>query len=125
VVRLQECGMGSKMRRITLAALGILWAALPAHAEMTASEFMRNFNSPEKPLIMMYLHGLSEGLDWYNAQVLHDHGRRYFCPPDNLAFTIDQYADVFKRYVDQSPNQSAMPAGMVLLRALEWALPCK
>jgi hypothetical protein len=27
VVRLQECGMGSKMRRIALAALGIFWAA--------------------------------------------------------------------------------------------------
>jgi hypothetical protein len=40
VVRLQECGMGSKMRRITLAALGIFWAALPAHAEMTASELL-------------------------------------------------------------------------------------
>jgi hypothetical protein len=32
--------MGSKMRRITLAALGIFWAALPAHAEMTASELL-------------------------------------------------------------------------------------
>src|ERR1700730_3941119 len=34
----------------------------------TGNEFVQNLNSPAKqPFIMMYLHGLSEGLEWYNG----------------------------------------------------------
>jgi len=112
---------------VSVAAFLALLTVVPtAHAEMTASEFMQNLNTPTKrPFIMMYLHGLSEGLEWYNAQVLQNGGRRLFCPPQNVAFTMDQYVDVMKRFLDEAPNQNGMPAGIVLLRALESALPCR
>lgn len=106
--------------------VAVLATAPTAYAEMTASEFMQNFDAPTKrPLILMYLHGLSEGLEWYNAQVRQNRGQMLFCPPQNLAFTMDQYADVMKRFLNEAPNQNAMPAGVVLLRALQWALPCR
>jgi hypothetical protein len=91
-----------------------------AHSEMTANEFVQNLNSPVKrPFVMMYLHGLSEGLEWYSAGVSNHHGRVLFCPPENVELTMDQYITVFNRYLDQSPNRGGMPAGAVLLMALE------
>jgi hypothetical protein len=68
---------------------------------MTANEFVNNLNSPAKrPFVMMYLHGLSEGLEWYNAGVSNRHGKPLFCPPENVAVTIDQYISVFNRFLD-------------------------
>jgi len=74
---------------------------------------------------MMYLHGLSEGIQWYNADVSNRHRSILFCPLGNVAFTMDQYISIFNRFLDESPNRGGMPAGAVLLMALEWALPCK
>jgi hypothetical protein len=102
----------------TFATFIVFVCAATARSEMTANEFVQNLNYPAKqPFIMMYLHGLSEGLEWYNAGVYNIHEKLLFCHLENVPFTMDQYISIFKRYLDEFPNRGGMPAGAVLLMA--------
>jgi len=92
--------------------------------ELSAREAISKFERSDHDLII-YVSGLANAYDWVNAQSENENTKMLFCPPENIAITVNQNMDILSRFIAAHPTEAKRSLGLVLLEALKDALPCK
>lgn len=107
----------------SLVAGSLALLATPARAEADARTFLERIDRGDEVFLHM-LDGYASGLGWANGYLEHLGRPRLFCPPERLAITAQQNADILRRYVAAEPAAATAPAGLALLYALRATFPC-
>jgi hypothetical protein len=97
--------------------------ASPAHAEADANFFLQKIRDGDKATLYV-LDGYSNAYSWTNVILEKREERPLYCPPEKLAITAEQNADILRRYVERNSFAGTMPAGFALLLALADTFPC-
>jgi len=106
------------MRKFLIGLVGFLALSSQAKAEASANQFLNNQN-PEYAEAL--LDAMATGISWANSHI----DKPMYCPPSNLAITSQQHMEILRQYIQHSPSRGDYPAGAVMIRALEYAFPCK
>lgn len=116
--------------RVWASALAIAFslgvASSPARAEPSAKEVLSLIDKGDQ-VALLILDAYSNGMDWANSELQSRNTPRLYCAPRNLAITANQTADILRQYL-KSPDGSVtshLPAGLILLRALQATFPCE
>ena len=116
------------MKRTSI-ALVLLLAASGASAEMTVKQYLADRDAVNKSafdrLVKPYLHGVGEGLVWANAQLKAQKGTPFFCDPDEVTLTADEYLSVVDSETKQPYVEPEYPIELLLLKGLQRKYPCK
>lgn len=112
-----------------LATTAVLMAlASPARADNewgTTEGFLKDYVAGDA-VARVYIHGVADGLNMYNAREALEGGHnQFFCPPDDTALASDQLVDIMQRFLDKSPKMKSQRVYGVLFFALRDAFPCK
>jgi hypothetical protein len=94
----------------------------------SADKFMQEFkqgSEEHRGLDLLYIKGIAEGMNWVNGYMLRDFHTRYYCPPQKIPFTPEQYIDMIERHLKQKPRLGEKPIGLVLLETLKATIPCE
>ena len=75
-------------------------------------------------LSLLVLDGYANGFEWANTYIEEQGQPRMFCPPERLAITAQQNADILRRHVARVPQSATAPAGLALLFAYRATFPC-
>jgi hypothetical protein len=113
-----------------LAALAVIAAALPAHAQRalniqarTAGEFAdlcaANPKEPQGDAKINFCHGLAQGA--ITVELRHSEGKRPFCPPPSRTETMGE----FVKWVRAMPDRKSTPAVEGFFQFLGERYPCK
>lgn len=113
------------MRKLMVLPAAILAAFLvsPAHAEADANTFLQQVGRGDQTTLYV-LAAYEDGFSWANVVLEKRKVRALYCPPNKLALTADQDADILRRFVKDDAAAGAMPAGLALLLALSSTFPC-
>ena len=112
-----------KLLAIGLAVLVQFAGALPARAEADARTFLQRIDAGEQ-IFLYVLDGYANGFGWANSELKERGQAPLFCPPEDLAITAEQTADILRRFVRERPQAGNAPAGLALLMALQNVFPC-
>jgi hypothetical protein len=111
------------MKRL-LAILTVVLSATPAAAELSAKQLLEMLAVPNNDSAKLYLRGLHHGFSWSNT-VLKSHKQpMLYCEPDKITLADEQALDIMRRHVEKDPSLGTYPAPMILITALQQALPC-
>ena len=93
-------------KKLALAFLIISFLVGDAYG-MTAEEWMTKYKKPasaqEVAILLGYIRGISEGIEWMDAEMAAEYKVRLFCIPDNLALILDQKINTLKVLLDVKP----------------------
>jgi hypothetical protein len=106
-----------------VAGLCALMFGAPARAEADASTFLAGIYGGDATMLMV-LNGYANGISWANSVLAHRGQPRLFCPPDDVAISPEQNAEMLRRYVRDNPRARTVPAGLAMFLALEASFPC-
>jgi hypothetical protein len=112
-----------KSRLLSLTVLALI-AASPVRAEISTQDALKDYDSGSK-IVITYIQGLRQGLEWANAGNRHINQRPLYCPPPKLALSLQQYVSVLKDYMSKHPQLNEEPVGASLLMAAQDAFPCQ
>jgi hypothetical protein len=117
------------MKRLFETALAamVLLAPIRAFAFMSVGAYVAEQDADTRALNKIYLSGIMQGLQTYNAIQVADKQRVIFCIPATLAVTEDQADEILSRWEEPQRGQSVdkLPIGLGLIYALSEAFPCK
>jgi len=115
-------------KKLALAFLIISFLVGDAYG-MTAGEWMTKYKKPasaqEAAILLIYIRGISEGIEWMDAEMAAEYKVRLFCIPDNLALTLDQKINILKVLLDVKPFMDKTRLGLAIKYAYAHAFPCK
>ena len=115
-------------KKLALAFLIISFLVGDAYG-MTAGEWMTKYKKPasaqEAAILLIYIRGISEGIEWMDAEMAAEYKVRLFCIPDNLALTLDQKINILKVLLDVKPFMDKVQLGLAIKDAYVHAFPCK
>lgn len=109
--------------RILLVAASMLITASPAWAQTDARAYMQQIDNGSE-LHLQMLSAIAEGITLANVQVAIRKQPPLFCPPQEMVFTNDQYAEIARQYLKKRPQMGVYPVGLVMVRALVLTFPC-
>jgi hypothetical protein len=116
------------MKRISI-ALAFSLAASSVSAEMTVRQYLADRDAASKAafdrLVKPYLTGVGEGLMWANAQLKAQKSAPFFCDPDEVTLTTDEYLSVVDGETKQPYVEPDYPIELLLLKGLQRKYPCK
>ena len=99
-----------------------------AAAEITAMEFLKNYDSKTgelKVTYLQYLNGTGNGLSWANSLVQKTHPKAaIYCPPGKLKVKAKQCITILRQFVAKDPKFGTWPVGGALMLALKNKWPC-
>ena len=112
----------------TVAAVFTLVLLVPAgiaSAEVTVAEYRKMRNDP---VVTLYLSGVIQGLEWYDAAVQKNGTPRVFCAPGTPGLNRDRYVKTLDNFLE-APGGAAViksnpPIGNALMLAMTQAFPC-
>lgn len=114
--------------RVSKFALALLTAffTLNASAEMTAAQYKKWAHSDNNSIYSAYITGTINAFGWANGDLLAQKQPPLFCPPQNLAIGNQNVYPLLDAFFTNHPGVSDdFPIGLVILRALQGAFPCK
>ena len=95
----------------------------------TAGEWMTKYKKPasaqEAAILLICIRGISEGIEWMDAEMAAEYKVSLFCIPDNLALTLDQKINILKVLLDVKPFMDKTRLGLAIKYAYAHAFPCK
>ena len=119
---------GRMNKKLALAFLIISFLVGDAYG-MTAGEWMTKYKKPasaqEAAILLIYIRGISEGIEWMDAEMQAEYKVRLYCIPDNLALTLDQKINMLKVLLDVKPFMEKVQLGLAIKDAYVYAFPCK
>lgn len=114
--------------RVSKFALALLTAffTLNASAEMTAAQYKKWAHSDNNSVYAAYITGTINAFGWANGDLVAQKQAPLFCPPQNLAIGNQNVYPLLDTFFTNHPGISDdFPIGLVILRALQGAFPCK
>jgi len=112
-----------RLTALTLACAAMIAAAVPAHADVTAKQFLQLVNSEDgRDLGETKLVAMEEGIRTTNAALTS--GSKLYCQPATLVLTGPQIADMLRRAVAANDKLEDQPVSSVVLGVLESTFPC-
>ena len=116
----------SKCAPALLTAFFTLFFTLNASAEMTAAQYKKWAHSDNNSIYSAYITGTINAFGWANGDLLAQKQPPLFCPPQNLAIGNQNVYPLLDAFFTNHPGVSDdFPIGLVILRALQGAFPCK
>jgi hypothetical protein len=116
----------SKFALALLTAFFTLFFTLNASAEMTAAQYKKWAHSDNNSIYAAYITGTINAFGWANGDLLAQKQPPLFCPPQNLAIGNQNVYPLLDAFFTNHPGVSDdFPIGLVILRALQGAFPCK
>jgi hypothetical protein len=95
---------------------------------MTAGEWATKYKKPasaqEVAILLAYVKGASEGVEWMDTEMQSEHKVNIFCIPERLALTLEQRVSMFKKVLNDRPFLSKFRIGAVMIEAYKYAFPC-
>lgn len=106
--------------------LALLSSATPSLAQETAADLlvMLERGGHDRDIGLALVHAYTDGYGWANAEIKGKGQPALFCQPDKLAITGAQATDILRRFLAEDPDSGNYPMGMIMLKALQDALPC-
>lgn len=88
-------------------------------------QFMNPHDKGDKALNEIYLAGVKDGLEAFNASLILQGAPPAFCQPSNFALTSEQAADILTREAKKiGRNIDDVPIAIFLLEGLKETFPC-
>src|SRR5471032_3088069 len=116
----------SKCAPALLTAFFTLFFTLNASAEMTAAQYKKWAHSDNNSIYSAYITGTINAFGWANGDLLAQKQPPLFCPPQNLAIGNQNVYPLLDAFFTNHPGVSDdFPIGILILRALQGAFPCK
>ncbi|CAD6511821.1 hypothetical protein LMG28140_00507 [Paraburkholderia metrosideri] len=107
-------------------ALLTAFFTLNASAEMTAAQYKKWAHVDNNSVYSAYITGTINALGWANGDLLSRKQAPLFCPPQNLAIGNQNVYPLLDEFFTNHPGISDdFPIGILILRALQGAFPCK
>ena len=95
---------------------------------MTAGEWATKYKNPassqEEAILLTYIEGVSEGVQWMDTEMELEGKGNFFCISDNVALTLKQRVSMFKVVLNDRPYLSKFGIGSVMIEAYKYAFPC-
>ena len=95
---------------------------------MTAGEWATKYKKPassqEVAILLAYIKGASEGVQWMDTEMELERKGNFFCISDNIALTLKQRVSMFKKVLNDRPYLSKFRIGSVMIEAYKYAFPC-
>ena len=104
----------------------ISFYTVPAHAEIAQEKYAAVKKSES---FKIYLYGVGTGYSWANSNLLSKrHLPPLYCEPGNVGLNAENYLQILDNYLSKPKTKDIVrpefPLEMILLMALEDALPC-
>ena len=120
-------GLRSFAVTVLLGVTGAAAATAPAHAQLTAGQFLE-FHEQQRNRILLepLLNGIGRGIFVYNTMlVMNNPSATLYCQPANLTIESAQYLSILRHYVEQdSISRGREYVEVALLNALQGVFPC-
>lgn len=113
------------MKRFALSGLILLVLSASANA-VTVKQYadMKAKGGDEWAIIASYVSGVGAGLLHANVQLVLDHEKPLFCPPQHLALNMDNYLALLDAELARAKPSSDVTIEVVLTYAILKAFPC-
>jgi hypothetical protein len=114
-------------KAVMLMLASIALTASPIKAEASADEFIRILDrgGASAETATIFLHGISNGLDWANTELKGQKRAQLYCVPPKLGLSVSQSILIFRDHLKRNPENGQYPAGLVMLEAMRTTFPCK
>ncbi|MBT8333843.1 MAG: hypothetical protein HKP41_17185 [Desulfobacterales bacterium] len=122
------------MKRILAAVVIIMACASNSGAEETfktvsLSSYLesRDNGGASFELIKSFVNGVADGYSWANIDTEGTWGKQFFCPPEHLAVSRDDYLDILDEYIKRNKGWLAddTPIQPIMIKSLIDEFPCK
>jgi len=122
------------MKRIMLAIVIIMACVNNSAAEETFKgvsvgsylEF-RNSGGAAFEMIRSFVNGVADGYSWANIDAEGNWGKQFFCPPEHMAVSQNNYLDMLDGYIEKNQSWLAdeTPIQPIMIKSLIDTFPCK
>ena len=121
--------MSKFLRALILACSVGLVLPGEAAAELSATDFLRKYDSATgkvKAIYLQYLNGNANGLSWANTYVGGNYPQaRFYCPPNKLVPTAKLHVALLRRFLAKAAKFRTAPVGAAMMFALKDRWPCR
>ena len=98
-----------------------------ANAELRIKDYKR---IKDTEIFKTYILGVGVGVEWANTVVSNRGQSPLYCAPGKLAITTENFLQILQDYIEKNPEiikplGPDLPIGLLLLKALQDAFPCK
>ena len=122
------------MKRILAAVVIIMACVSNSGAEETfkgvsLSSYLesRDTGGASFELIKSFVNGAADGYSWANIDAEGNWGKQFFCPPEHMAVSMDNYLDMLDEYIKRNKSWLAddTPIQPIMIKSLIDAFPCE
>ena len=76
------------------------------------TKYKKPASAQEAAILLKYIRGISEGIEWMDAEMAAEYKVRLFCISGNLALTLDQKINMLKVLLDVKPFMDKTRLGL-------------
>jgi hypothetical protein len=116
---------GAGVKRSTLILAILFFECVSAHA-VTIKEYteMKAKGDGDWAVMIAYVNGIGAGLLYANTQLLVNHAKPLYCPPQTLELNAENYLSLLDDELAKHKTSTDMYIEVVLTSAIIHAFPC-
>ena len=78
-------------------------------------------------LIKSFVNGVADGYSWANIDAEGKWGKQFFCPPEHMAVSQDNFLDMLDEFIEKNKSwlEYDTPVQPMIIRSLIDTFPCK
>ena len=87
----------------------------------------RDYGGASFELVKSFVNGVADGYSWANINAEGTWGKQFFCPPEHMAVSQDNYLDILDGFIERNKSwlEEDTPIQPIIIRSLIKTFPCK
>jgi hypothetical protein len=87
----------------------------------------RDYGGASFELVKSFVNGVADGYSWANIDAEGTWGKQFFCPPEHMAVSQDNYLDILDGFIQRNKSwlEEDTPIQPIIIRSLIETFPCK
>ena len=87
----------------------------------------RDYGGASFELVKSFVNGVADGYSWANIDAEGTWGKQFFCPPEHMAVSQDNYLDILDGFIERNKSwlEEDTPIQPIIIRSLIKTFPCK